>query len=398
MILKISNTFAAMFFMNNKTQYIVLKIILFFIICTSTILETNAQSAEISSIKAQLNNTSNSDDRIKLNLEMSLLYYNHGDIRSALEYAKNAEQVIMPYTQNDLRGSVHLYEGNFLLELGKYGDALNHFQMSYESYAKDNNKLRMTVVLSSLCVVFERMNNPEMALEYGRKVVKNRIELNDSVGLAIAYTNLGNIYEDLEKYEMAFNYYMDATYIDSVFQNERDLSIDYNNLGYLFEQLNDLNKAMFYYSKSYEIDNRLEDIYNQGIVIGNMARVNLKLNKVDDANKLELNSLDFAILSGSIRNISDCYKLLSEIETSKNNPKNSFEYFKLYMAIEDSLNQQINLVSNENLNSTSKNIIKETHSNTRIGQGGINDILFYALAFILFATVVFLLIKLYKSN
>jgi tetratricopeptide (TPR) repeat protein len=242
------------------------------------------------------------------------------------------------------------------------------------------------------------MNNPEMALEYGRKVVKNRIDLNDSVGLAIAYTNLGNIYEDLEKYEIAFNYYKDATFIDSVFQNERDLSIDYNNLGYMFEQLKDYNKALEYYSKSYEIDQKLEDVYNQGIVLINIARINFQLNNISQANELALKGLSLAKQSGSIRSISEAYKLLSEIETARNNSESSFEYFKLYAEIEDSLREQINVISNENLNATPKDIAEEKRPKVGIGQGGISDMLFYALAIVLFSTVVYLLVRLFKTN
>lgn len=384
--------------MSKIFQSIIFKLLTICIFIGYSNLNLSSQNTTINQIKTKISTASNNDDKIKLNLELSLEYYNLGDLKSALKYANNAEQIIMPNTSNDLRGSVHLYQGNFLLELSKYGDALNHFQLSYESYVKDNNKLRMTVVLSSLCVVFERMNSPEMALEYGRKVVKNRIELNDSVGLAIAYTNLGNIYEDLEKYEMAFNYYKDATYIDSVYNNVRDLSIDYNNLGFMFERLKDYERAMLYYTKSYEIDLELEDVYNQGIVLGNIARLNLYTQNLDKASDLALQSLELAKQSGSIRNISDSYKLLSKIEKSKKNAKSSFEYYKKYMEIEDSLNAQINLVSDENLNSTPKNITKENKPIEGIGQGGISDTLFYALAIILFATVIFLLIRLFKTS
>lgn len=252
--------------------------------------------------------------------------------------------------------------------------------------------------MSSIGVVFERLNNPELALEYGRRVIKNRIATNDSLGLATAYTNIGNIYEELEKYDIAFKYYSDAAYIDSVYGDIRNLSVDYNNLGFLFEKLKEYNTAMHYYQKSLTIDKRQEDKYNQSIVLRNISRIYLYNNELELAKSTGLESLNLAKKSGSLSALSKSYELLSHIETELENSLASLRYYRLYMDIEDSISKNIARMENESSQTIPHyDLTGENSSTEESEQTPLSDKTFYGIAFTLLAIVIILLIRLFKQ-
>jgi tetratricopeptide (TPR) repeat protein len=291
----------------------------------------------LSLLQNKLEHAKTNDERIELHLQIGLNYYYTGDLINSTKHSKLAEASIMESTNKLLQGRVYLYKGNFLLEQGEYGESLESLRKSYELFSERKINQQMATVLSSMAIVFERLNNLELALEYNRKVIKYREELNDTAGLAKVYTSMGNIYESLEKYDLALNYYQEALDIDSTLNNLRDLSVDYNNLGFLFYKLGQVDKAEGYYLKSYKIDEASKDRFSQSIVLLNLSKVYFKQNKFDRAYHSAQKALKFGQESQATEHLAACYEILSEIETKRGNTEDSYFYFKQFTALSDSI-------------------------------------------------------------
>lgn len=363
----------------------------------STPMKANGLSSEIDSLIHTVNQSNNSDEKIELHLEISQRYYSSGNIKLALTYTRKAQSLIMHYTSTEIVAKVHLFLGCYLLELGKFANALDQFQLSYEMYSQVDNKTGVARSLGNMGVVFERMNNPEIALEYGRRVIMIYTESNDSVSLAGTYTNMGNIYMDLEKYELALSYHKDALAIDLKLADPIEVSTDYNNLGFIFQKLKEEETALWYYQKSFELDRENQDIYNMAIVLVNIGSILMKQDQLDAALDTTLRSLELAHQSGSVLQQIESNKLLSEIQEKRGDYESAFEYFRSYMKLSELLEEEHSSITEVEALRTIQQSEIVPEDQLVHWQNRIRDVIIALLAIVLFGLVAWMLFYLIRN-
>ena len=265
---------------------------------------------------------------IETYLALGLEYYYAGELNEAINQSVKAINHLSNRMPPDLHGRAFLHLANYQIETNQYTNALKNLHHSYELYSKAEQKEEQAVVLGSIAVVFEKLNNTELALEYNLRSLNLKREVGDSATLPVSYTNIGNIYMDMRKYEMSMRYYQKALEIDSIKGDLRAISADYNNIGYLYSRLHDYRQSLYYYNRTLEIDQELNDIYGQCIASGNIATSLYNLGDLKKAEEMAFASLQLAKESGTIKYISENYDLLSKIAVSRGDQEQAYHYLK----------------------------------------------------------------------
>ena len=112
-------------------------------------------------------------------------------------------------------------------------------------------------VLNNIGLMFKKMGDSELALEYFQKVLeidKKCLDKHD-FSLATSYNNIGLVYKDLNKYTEALGYLQKALEIDEKDLDKHDssLAITYNNIGSVYQALKQYTEALKYRQKALEI-------------------------------------------------------------------------------------------------------------------------------------------------
>ncbi|UTW61551.1 tetratricopeptide repeat protein [bacterium SCSIO 12741] len=288
----------------------------------------------------QLLEVDQKSELIETYLALGMEYYYAGELNEAINQSVKAINQLNNQLPPDLHGRAFLHLANYQIETNQYTNALKNLHHSYELYSKAEQKDKQAIVLGNIAVVFEKLNNTELALEYNLRSLNLKRELGDSTTLTASYTNIGNIYMDMRKYEMSMRYYQKALELDSLNQDLRSISADYNNIGYLYSKLHDYRQSLHYYNKTLEIDQQLNDIYGQCIASGNIATSLYNLGDLKKAEEMAFASLDLAKQAGTIKYISENYDLLSKIAVSRGDQEQAYHYLKEHSRYKDSIYEQ----------------------------------------------------------
>lgn len=156
--------------------------------------------------------------------------------------------------------------------------------------------------LYNIGYIYNRQNDTEKAIEYYKKSIKTKGDYS-----AVSYRSLGRLYSGMKRYNEAIALYKEFLMHNPGYEN------DYMHLASLYEKVEDLNEAVFQlntalaidnsnpftyfklsklYVKSGDIETALENI-NRAISIENRkfflqhkAKLLLKLNKTEEAEKI----------------------------------------------------------------------------------------------------------------
>lgn len=244
---------------------------------------------------------------------------------------------------------------------------------------KTNNKDNLRTLYNRLGLSYYYMSNINSAVKLFFESLKLMEEANDSIGISSLLNNIGLAYLSGECFEKAIEYFSASQAIHIKLNNLDELWISYVNIGIANTELKRYDDALKSYLLAMENLERLNEEKDDryAFITGEIGRLNLKLEKFDEAeshflealfynrkarstyreaeilnhlcviyiktNKLSKaygfakKSMNKANEAGAINVLHNCYSNLSEIEELRGNYKLSLEYYKESAIISDSL-------------------------------------------------------------
>ena len=124
-----------------------------------------------------------------------------------------------------------------------YPNALKDYFASLSYYQQKNDTTNIISKKSNIALVLGEMGSYSQALKYLIDIEKLIKDDKESV---YVFSNLGLIYENLEEFEIALEYHLKALSIDSTARDTNELSIDYINVGVQYMKMNNLDNAEYY--------------------------------------------------------------------------------------------------------------------------------------------------------
>jgi signal transduction histidine kinase len=192
--------------------------------------------------------------------------------------------------------------------------------------------------LSILVMIYDNLGEPELMLEANQMIFEIYMEQNNLELIAEIQSDLGYNYATLGNYEMALSKFMESYRTSSSIIAHDTVKINtLTNIGIAYSLLNMNSVALdtFFIVENYygniEQPDKLARVQNL------IAEIYLIERDLSTALLYSKISIENAEKSGDLIIKRDCYRTYSEIYQESNDFKNGMKYYRIYVALNDSI-------------------------------------------------------------
>ncbi len=246
---------------------------------------------------------------INYNPGIIVCYSNLGSmklIQNSYPEALKLYQTSIRYAEksNDFKNSAMAYGnmGIIYSELKNYDLALTHFNEALKSHQKSGYEEGVASSYSNIGTVYFNQNDYTTALKYYKLAIDKNQEINNQLGIAREYGNIASLYMKQKKFLLAFDNLNSALKINSELNNKKGIALNNQGLGEFYLYQNDSKKALNYFLIANKIASEIG---------------------VKDIQK-------------------DTYKSLSELYEKKSMPDSSYFYYKKYIDVKETIDNENN--------------------------------------------------------
>ncbi|MCG1037486.1 tetratricopeptide repeat-containing sensor histidine kinase [Polaribacter sargassicola] len=309
------------------------KILLFFILSGSFLINAQNKKLLIDSLKVKLN--TKIDDATKAKILGDLTWhYKEFSIDSALKYGNQGLDFIkkinnkpaLAQQYSDVAG-VYLIKGDTKLSEAYYKKSLY-----IRKELKDT--LGVAKISANLSAFYTQYQKLDSAMIYAIKAI-SFFEKKELLNYAnIVKSNLASIYENMRNYEKSLQYNFEVLeYANSI--NDDNLKGKlYNNIANAFYFSKDLPKSIEYYKKAIYYAKKTENYYNLGSCLNNLAGIYFDINEIEKGIKTaeeaikNKNYLNSELQKASLNyTLGEQYFKLKKINKSKTHFLNSLLFY-----------------------------------------------------------------------
>ena len=231
-------------------------------------------------------------------------------------------------------GVVHSEENN-------YSKALEHYFKALKIYQEIGQKTGISKAYNNIGIVYKSQQHLKQALSYFEKAYQIQNEIGEQ-SAAVTLMNMGAIHFELGNDGKALEYYKKAQNLFSKIDNKRGEALLYNYFGDYYRKLKNANLAFENYGMSQKIYESMENKFGVSLVLYNLSQLHIDGKRYNDALPLAEQSLKLAREIGTLDQIKESEKILSDIYTQIGNQPKAFEHYKQYIVIRDSLENEEN--------------------------------------------------------
>ena len=246
----------------------------------------------------------------------------------------------LPHLKNGL-ARAYASSGVVFSEENNYPKALEHYFKALKLYQETDQKQSISKLYNNIGIVYKSQKNLPKALEYLLKALKQQ-EQNGEQTIAVTLTNIGAIYFEQQNDLKAFEYYGKAGKAFEKTENIRGFALLQNYLGDYYRKNNITEKAISYYNESQRLYAEMDNKFGVSLVLYNLGELYNLEKKYPEALQSVQRSLDLAKEIGTLDQIKESEKMLSEIYSHLGNEKEAFGHFRAYVKIKDSLENDQN--------------------------------------------------------
>jgi|GEM_PF-1396433 len=222
-------------------------------------------------------------------------------------------------------------------EQGNIPNALNYFLSGLRIAENHGFKQIEADITGNIGTAYNSMGNIKEALIFLNRALQMQRELKNRLRESAVLNNLGDSYMRLKQYDKAFQTYTIA-YEYSVRHNYKlGATTNLRNLGNVLELTGKYDSALSNYYRSITLSDQINDFRGFVLAHKSIASVYLKTKKIDQAREHTQIALQVALRANQRANIRDLYELMYQICEASNDDRKSFEYFKLFTAYKDSV-------------------------------------------------------------
>ena len=268
---------------------------------------------------------------------LAISYYYKGDLVNSEE---NLNQSLAKYSKIKNKGGMATcYNGIGVIcyDQGKLYKALQLYIQSHRIKEKLGDKKSIAMTLNNIGNVYKDLENFDKSFDYYKQSLEIKREINDDHGIAMTLNNIGLLHHNYKKYKKALDYYSESIGIKREINDSHGLAMTLNNIGLTYELQKNYSKALHFYEESIGIKKEIGDQFGMAMSLINLATIYRETGNYRKCFELLKKSEKIAKEINATTQLRDCYQRLYETYEMQNNPKQSFKYFKLYVAAKDSM-------------------------------------------------------------
>jgi PAS domain S-box-containing protein len=308
---------------------------------------------------------------------MSYAYRNLGKQKEAKEHALDSLAIAEKIDDKPGMAAALYSLGKIIEIIGELEQSLEYLSRSLQLYENLKNQPRRALTLNSIGNIYGEKSDYFRALEFYHQALKIYEELNDQWGISLINANIGIIYWELKETDKSLEHYFKSLEIFKKLKNDRDIASTLDNIGIVYSYLGDHKKALEYFNEALALSDKLVprylssvilnhmgevhkelkhdhqalDLFSQSLEIKeklkdqkgiaevsiNIASIDQRLGRYQEAIQKATKGLEFARENNVKSMISDAYKVLSETYEAMGDHQKSLGYYKEFKKITDDI-------------------------------------------------------------
>lgn len=337
---------------------------------------SQAQSHYIDSLRAEITNAKDLDQKSELTLMLGQ-YYKARNKDSALFYFDSVKLMALKLGNDELfintaletadfyydskqrdtakvileKALIKASESNNVLGMARtlnmlayiqykensYNESQTNFVDALELLKKIDDKPLESKIWNRLGLVNKRLGNYDEAFSCMFKSLAIDEELNNLRGQGITMSNLGLLYERMGKPELALDYLQKSLKIREQTNNAVGKSYVYHNIGLVYEGMNEFEKALEYYEKSMVLKDSLNDIPGIAKLYSNMGIVYVGLKDFTTAIEYFKKALDMRLKVNNKSGAAHTMVNIAQLYETKNQYNQALNYYDKGMELAEQL-------------------------------------------------------------
>lgn len=236
------------------------------------------------------------------------------------------------------------------LSLQNFDKAISYNLKALPLFEKNNLKERLWTSYIQLHVIYKSTRQFKKSLEACKNAIRISKETGIQQDIIDSYKEMGDLFLLIPKSELAnfgltekeaknlvFKNLFIAKSMASSFGVESTYSTILNYIGLAHREYKNYDSALFYYTQCLSIDNKLEDYY--GVCSDKVAMTEILLvkNKINEALKMGIESLQMAQENNWIEFQTETHELLYNIYKQKGDFKLSLLHYENFITLKDSM-------------------------------------------------------------
>lgn len=242
--------------------------------------------------------------------------------QKALENFKKSEKLFPSDFEWIERAKLYNNMGVIYEDYGDLESAENFRIQAFDFFVKADYSFGQLGSLPSLAELKFHRGKIDEARQSYKEIISRADLIDDNFHAAIAKEGLGNIELKTGNFKSAIEYYRQAigTY------NQLDIKLPRvdNNLGLAYEKKGETEKAKSYFDKALQANLKTKDLLPATENLYNLARINLRENKLDTAVEQIRNSINIT---------ETLYSDVLNTKLKRNYFSNSFDHYNLFIEI-----------------------------------------------------------------
>ncbi len=286
---------------------------------------------------------------------LGINYQDRGDYASALIYFLEAQKIYESYSDKQGFGRNQSNIGNTYADKGNYPVALEHYFRALKIFEEIKNKEGIASSFNHLGIVYSYLENYEKTLEYFKKALAMNEELGRKKGIVNCIGNIGNVYYFTKQYSKAVENYLKAIKLNEQLGYKSGLSDNYGNIAVVYADQSDsdfvrqgLNPAdrfelsLDYSLKALTINREIQNGYGIASNEINIGWCYFKQKQSEKGINYLQKAMKLAKENSFLELEKEAAQKMSMLFEEAGDYKNSLQYYKQYISINDSLKNEEN--------------------------------------------------------
>ena len=220
---------------------------------------------------------------------------------------------------------------------GNYNIALERYQESLKLFEQVNNIVQQVTILNLIGTLHKKQGDFEKAMEYFQLGYARSVEHGDSLGIGNSTNNMGLVYLQQQDFIQALKFFRESTGIKNAIKDSVGLSHNFDNLGITFGHLEQFDSSRYYFERAAKFKKLTGDEVGYAIVKNNIGEMLLMQGDAKESESFFLEALAVARQTNFKDFEQHILSMLSQVYEAQKKYSEALEYFKLHIAIKDSL-------------------------------------------------------------
>ncbi|MCP4176854.1 MAG: tetratricopeptide repeat protein [bacterium] len=276
-----------------------------------------------------------------------LSYYLRGDYYDAIHFYDRC--LIIQEEINDLTGIANTLN-NLGIIYNKYGSnakAMEYYTRSLKIKEELGDKQGIASSLNNIGNIYSNMDSYSKAIEYYTRSLKIKEEINDKQGISNCLNNIGNIYSDWGYYDKALDYHNKSLNINKEIGDDHRFARSLNNIGLIYYKQKEYETAIDYGNRSLLLREEIGDKQGIASCLNSISNIYFDQGNYTKVINYSKRAMSIGKEIGGVKVTRDAAKILYETYEKTGNIQASFEMFKLYISLRESIKVQKNVIRQE---------------------------------------------------